>query len=82
MFILFFARENSRHQRKRGVDQEALLPLEEETPRVVETAKAKRKDAGRKSAGGRDAGRVDAKRKNAGSAGAAPLGNSRDRNRD
>lgn len=34
IFILYFARTHA-GQRKRGVDQESLLPLEEETPRVV-----------------------------------------------
>lgn len=37
IFILYFARTHS-GQRKRGVDQESLLPLEEETPKVVLSA--------------------------------------------
>lgn len=38
IFIIYFARSHS-GQRKRGVDQESLLPLEEETPKVVGTQK-------------------------------------------
>lgn len=40
IFIIYFARTHS-GQRKRGVDQESLLPLEEETPRVVGEPHAK-----------------------------------------
>lgn len=53
IFVIYFARTHS-GERKRGVDQESLLPLEEETPKVVGRYKTQERSNAAKSQAHKD----------------------------